>query len=168
MKQTDKPFKLEENANGYLTVGVKDHYKAYKLSEKNNKELSYQDWKDVIEFLFITIWAKIFKENWIFKAPHHIGQFYVAQVPGSKGFFKDWKKTSEKGEVVKKYNIHTNGRKYFIKWCKILTRMPNQTRYAFKPYRGSAEEFTGKRGLAYWIKHCSEDPYLQDFKGHLI
>lgn len=110
----------------------------------------------------------MFKDRWIFKAPCNFGYFYVAETFDPKGFYTDWKKSAEKGKIVRTYNFHTSGRQFYIKWDKVTSRVTNNTFYKFVPFRGDVDELSGKRGLAAWIKKCSKDPYLNDFRGHLI
>ena len=158
---------LKINRRGYLNVGVTEQYKMYKKTVEKPIG-SIVTYRAILSFMFSRIWFYCLTELWIFKAPHNFGEFYIAESLTSKGFFKNWQKSKEKGKVVKSYNMHSSGRKFFIKWEKILTKVKGANRYQFKPYRGKAEDMTGKRGLAYWIKHCSTNPHIPDFRGHII
>lgn len=174
MKQLDQLYNkvIRKSKYGYVIVGLDDYYRLYnKTSEKPIKNSDL--YKKILRFIFVRIWHYIFKENWRFKAPVNFGQFFVAesyyQKSGiSTGYFKDWVASKNKGKLVNSYNFHTSGRKFFIKWDKSLCKVHNHKIYRFVSIRGSAEELTGKRGLAAWINKCSEDPYLNDFRGHLI
>lgn len=132
------------------------------------KPVNYALYKSILKSIFIKIWHYVLKESWVFQPPLKFGQFYIAESFTSKGTYINWAESKKKGKLVKKYNLHSSGKKFFTKWSKILCRVVNSKFYTFSPYRGSAEEFTGKRGLAYWINKCSTDPYLEDFKGHII
>ena len=154
--------------HGYVMVGINDHYKLYAKSEKKNPPLTAKLYKEVLRFIFIRIWNYMFKERWIFNAPANFGQFYVKESLNNDNSFKDWKKSKEIGSIVRKFNAHSKGRSFYITWNKLLTKMHHKTKYRFIPYRGSAEELSGKRGLAAWVKESSINPYLADFRGHLI
>lgn len=171
MRQLDRAHEkvLKVNRHGYLNIGVPQQHELYLKSELKHKPIeSITDYRSVMNFLFIRLWYYIFTERWIFTAPLRFGQFYIAESLNPTGFYKDWKASKEKGKVVKSYNFHSSGRKFYIKWDKMLAHITHKTYYRFQPYRGSKEEFTGKRGLAHWVQKCSEEPLLKDFRGHLI
>ena len=154
---------------GYLSLGIKDHYIKYKKSESYELLIDdYKLYKEVISFIFGRIWFYMFSERWIFTAPNNFGQFYVKESLESKKGHKDWKKSKEQGKLVRSFNYHTNGRTFYMYWCKTLTRMDNKNKYKFKAFRGEPDKCTGQIGLNAWIRKCAADPFLPDFRGHLI
>lgn len=163
MKQLET---LKLNEHGYLLVGIRDHYKLYKTSELDHPVLDYKTYNEVLKFIFIRIWYYMITELWIFNAPFRFGQFYIAETISTAGKYKDWAKTKIKQKLVVDYNYHSNGRKFYIKWNKVTTKMDHKTKYTWSPTRGY--DYIGKRGLAKRIKECSVDPSLKTFRGHLI
>lgn len=160
---------LKVNPDGYLVASVRDVYNEYKKHPNRKQEvLDYRTFRDVLEFIFTRIWFYMITELWVFKPPHKFGEFYVAEVMSSDGFYKDWKLTNKKGSLVKNYNLHTNGIKFFTKWNKRLARITNQQGYRFVSYRGKSGEPLGKRGLCWWIKKSSEDYKMKDYRAHIF
>lgn len=170
MEDQGKYLQLKPNRRGYLNINLPDIHKLYLKDKRVKKDRieSITDYRDVIQFLFKEVWHRIFKEGWIFNAPARFGQFYVKESGNTDGFYIDWKATKAKGEIVKKYNLHTSGKSFYIRWSKILCRLPNQLCYQFNPCRGNSEELIGSRGLSSWVKKCAEDPFTPDFRGHII
>lgn len=158
---------LGENKYGYLSVGSYEHYKLYrKTAEKPISDRTL--YTKIIKSIFAKIWQYMIKDNWTFNAPEDFGQFYIAETYNSNGFYKNWVESKKKGKIVALYNFHTAGRKFFVKWGKILAKLKRKQSYVFKPCRGKGENYTGKRGLAAWINKCSVDPYLPDYRGELM
>ena len=160
---------MKENKNGYLQQGPVQFFSEYTKdpSIKSEKVKTIVIYREVLNFIFLRIWHYMYTERWVYKAPR-IGSFYVAESVQSKGFFKDWALTKKLGKITCNYNYHTNGRKFFIRWSFIGCKLRHIRVYRYSPYRGSKEEFSGKRGLAHYIKQCSEDPNTPDFRGHII
>lgn len=161
---------LRLNVTGYMNIGGEEHYRLYKSSGVREGEAikSKSLHREVVGFVFKRIWYYMFKEKWIFTAPLNFGQFYVCETVSKDGSYLDWSEKEEGKKLRRSFNYHTNGRKFFIKWSKTLCSVNRKTYYKFLPYRGSAEEFTGKRGLAKHIKDCANDPFTKDFRGHLM
>lgn len=161
--------KLKTNTRGYLVVSVKDVYKEYnKDKRRESPAVDYNTFRNILEFIFIRVWYYMITELWVFKPPHNFGEFYISEKFDSDGFHTNWKLTREKGKLVKDYNLHTDGKEFYIKWNKRFTRVVNKFSYKFKPYRGSKEEFTGRRGLSSHIVKCSESKDVKDFRAHII
>lgn len=164
--------RIKTNRNGYVTLTLPDIHKLYQKDTRLKEKpiLNRKLYREVIEFMFKQIWKEIYESNWIFTAPLRFGQFYVKQSEkkDGKGYYIDWQETRKQGKVVKKYNAHTGGLSFFVKWNKVLCKLSNRNFYQFNPYRGSEKEMAGSRGLSAWVKKCANDPYIQDFKGHII
>lgn len=76
--------------------------------------------------------------------------------------YKHYNSTGEKRVLI---NTHTDGYYFKFKWRKPTisrSRFKNESIYHFEPIRGE-DKMIGKRGLANWIKRCSEDPKLKDY-----
>lgn len=161
--------KLKTNKRGYLVVSVNYVYKEYKNhEEKQQPTVDYATFRAILEFIFVRVWYYMITELWVFRPPNNFGEFYIAEKFNSDGFHTDWVATKKKGRLVKDYNLHTDGREFYIKWNKRFTRVVNKFGYKYKPFRGTKEDLTGRRGLGGHIKKCSEEKKLKDYRAHII
>lgn len=161
--------KLKTNKRGYLVVSVEDVHKEYKKhEEKTLPAVDYKTFRAILEFIFLRVWYYMITELWIFRPPNNFGEFYISEKYDSDGFHVDWKQTRKKGKLVKVYNLHTDGKEFYIKWNKRFTKIVNKFGYKFKAYRGSKEEIAGRRGVGGHIVKCSEVEDMKDFRAHII
>lgn len=159
---------VKVNSSGYLVVTVQNLHNKYKNHpRRKSKTLDYKTYRAVLEFMFKRVWYYMITELWVFKPPHNFGEFYIAEIIGSNGFYKNWKRTKEEGKLVKEYNLHTRGKRFFTKWNKRLAKIRNKSCYSFSAYRGNKEEIVGKRGIAGWVKECANDPTKKDYRPHI-
>lgn len=165
----EEKFNQAKPRGKYLDIRVPEQHRMY-LKDPMRKSPPIQkvsEYRAVLNFIFERIWFYMFSKEWIFTAPLSIGQFFVAA--GHCKYYTDWQETRRTGKVVKKYNMHTDGKSFFIKYDRTLSKGAVLELYGFKPHRGYFQEgFIGSRGLSRWIQHCQNDPYLPDLKGHIV
>jgi hypothetical protein len=168
-------MEIKPNSYGYLQSDLRHYHKDY-LSNgtfKTPKIESLKLYSDIVKFMFERIWFYMITEQWIFKpvgiSNTFLGQFLIKEIPCdiSKTYI-DYKKTREQGKVVRSLNLHTNGRKFKIHWTAEIRRAKYSVFYYFDSYRGIPEKITGRRGLSSYIKKCSTDPYLPDYRAHVL
>lgn len=171
MSEQSNKFKYtpSPNKNGYISVSYPDFFKYYsKYLPEKTKIKDYNLCRKILEFIFKRIWFYMITELWIFKAPCQMGMFYISENPNTKGVYKDWVKSKQKGKLVYKYSFLTNGRKPFIKWDKSYYNTINKSCYAFQAFRGDKDTLEGYRGLWGYIKRLAQDPLKKDFRGHIL
>lgn len=152
------------NRSGYLQLSTEDFYKKYKKSEVRQTDLvTYGEYSKILRYIFTEIWQMMIKSLWIYMLPYSLGSFFIGEKQNNiSGFYTDWKTKK------KKYNLHTDGRKFYIKWDKTLTKESNIYMYTYHSYRGSGEKCTGSRGLAHHIKYCSETATVKNFRAYPV
>lgn len=171
MSEQSNQFKYipKLNRSGYVQVSFPDFFKYYTTSKKITLPIEdYNLARKVIEFIFKRVWFYMITELWIFKAPYRMGMFYISENPYTKGFYKDWQRSREKGKIVYKYNFETDGRKPYIKWDRDTYKSINRFCYLFKAFRGSTHSLEGYRGLWGHVKEVANNPYKKDYRGHIL
>lgn len=170
--EVNKRFKLDKfirvNRYGNLSIGFPELYYLYKHCGLKKPPVSKKLYVAVLKFVFLKIWEQIIKNIWRFKMPFKLGSYYIVDKVGATPKHKDWISTREKGELVRRYNIHTKGHRFRFKWNKGIGGPRHLFFYNLNPCRFTkGNEIAGRRGLARWIKKCAADPLMKDFKAHL-
>ena len=161
-------YLFKENAFGNSVVGYKDMYKFYKNCGLRDKPVTYKLYVEILKFVFLKIWWEIITNIWRFKMPFKLGSIYVVDKVGCSPKYKDWVDSKEKGEGVKRYNMHTKGHRFRFKWNKSIGGPKHLLLYNMYVCRFEyTDDIAGSRGLARWIKKCAADPLMKDFKAHL-
>jgi hypothetical protein len=146
-----------KNKNYYPSYTITDSYKLYK------GPMSKKVYIKVLKDFFWELSLIMIRKKYIFKY-QNLGKFSIVKgVTSSNHKCLDYKYYNDTGKKVILTNIHTDGKKFRFKWVyKNFYKTTNLKFYTFKPVRGEDRQI-GKRGLAAWIKRCSEDPRLKDY-----
>ena len=161
-------YLFEKNKYGNVVVGYPEMYKFYKNCGLKQKPVSYDLYVKILKYVFLKIWWEIITNIWRFKMPFKLGSIYIVDKVGASPKFKDWAHAKEIGEPVLKYNLHTKGHRFRFKWNKEIVGPRNIKLYNMYVCRFEyTDDIAGSGGLARWIKKCSTDPLMKDFKAHL-
>lgn len=157
----------------YLHITCKDLYRKYKFDKRRNRRkfppVPAEVATDIIEFIHKQIWYHMVKDLWNFKAPAGMGEFRVRESTRASGFYTNWGKTELTGKKEISYNMHSNGRKFYLFWDKSSVKLRNSAMYAFDPYQGLyGVRYYGRKGLGIHIKELSEDPTVPDYRAHIL
>ncbi len=160
-------FKLD--GNKVMSVRQEQQYKFYTKCNLQYGQVSSKVFGLVLVLMFRKIWHAIITEIWRFKLPFRLGSIYIIDRINKGHQFKDWETTLQQGELVKRYNTHTKGKRFGIKWNKDTFGPKHHTLYDFKPTKGQMVQnhYVGRYGMARWIKECAADPSKKDFYAHL-
>lgn len=153
-----------------LKIVGSDHYRLY-LKDSRRKEPKIErqaEYREILDFLFRRIWYYIFYENWIFQAPAKLGHFYVAEKLGKDKGYVDWQQSRKEGKKIYKKNLHSFGRKFFLRWNRDGCQNSHRYLYTIKFIREDREVNAGSRGLNKVVREFADDPNRPDFRGHII
>ena len=160
------PYKRKSSLYKKDTWTVTDSYIPYKkefgadalerkLYIKIMKEIFWEISKDLIQsILEITL-------------PFRLGRLGIKKRKNNRTLTQqpiDYGKYNKTKTKVYHTNLHSNRCYFFWDWETRggAANFTNQTLYKFTATRGN-DGIVGKRGLASWIKHCSETPTIKDY-----
>lgn len=145
------------------------HYFKEKEAQGKRPSFSFTKANEALRLFFKKVSIAIIEEKYTFKISR-LGEIRIAkykQDPTKKAI--DWKNTNLLGKTVYHLNKHSNGYSFRWLWKKgFAARYVRHSRlYRFQPIRGTnmagQPRRFGKRGLAAYVKKCSEDPTLKDY-----
>lgn len=166
-----RKIKVRKQKNGTFKPLNANVFYDYYTYEKRRKYpiLPQTTCHEVIRFIHRRVWFYMVTELWSFKPPGNFGEFRIRENQSTSGFYTNWKKTMVTGRKEKEYNIHSNGRRFFIHWDKSLCKLKHKKLYTFSPEQGESDiPYVGKRGLGNYIKGLAADPTKPDYRAHLI
>ena len=180
MYQVDKDApKFNKTPAGYLTADfgyILRWFVSEQTTEDKKKVPNQSVMRSFMYQVAEEIWEKIIKEAWVCKLPSGLGNIYVYETYGSNynnvtkpkmTRYIDWKETRKQGRHVFKYNLHSDGIKHRLTWDKTLCRFKNYNLYDMSFYRGSSDKAFGQRGINYWVRKCSEDPKIENYRSNI-
>lgn len=157
--------KFSVNEYGFLVLGSQFFYRQYAKGKKDT--ITRKQWAGILKDVTAEIWRAIAEELWRFEIPYLNNEIFVMEIMGT-GVPINWKMTRKKQKKIASHNLHTNGRCFKITMKRTHKSARLTKVYKFIPIRGKSEvEFVGKRGLGAYIKRCSVEPDLPDFRGHI-
>lgn len=166
MKINEKKYKYRPNKYGYIVLGSVFFYNQFKKGRRH-EVIPYAEHTAIIRDVFAEIWKAMVTELWRFEIPYLHNEVFIMEIMG-QGVPTNWVLTKKKRQQIKTANLHTGGRLFKITMRRTHKSTKATRAYKFVPMRGySHQEYIGKRGLAVYIKRCSEDPMLPDFRGHI-
>lgn len=165
----DDEFLFKPSGGRELCVKQHQMYKFYTKCDLKQEMVSSNVFSLILVLMAKKIWHAIITEIWRFRLPFRLGSIYIVDRINKGHKYKDWVSSIDKGELVKRYNVHTKGKRFAIKWNKDTFGPKHHLLYDFKPSRGQSEfgYYVGRRGLARWIKKLAADPTQKDFSAHL-
>jgi len=162
-------IEIERTRSGYLR-GTTDHQYAWWIKDRNKYRkldpLPKKLHKEIFKRIMEKVWEHMVKDIWIFKMPYNFGSMSVCESIG-KGRFIDDKRSKKRGKLLFKHNIHTNKRKYYIRWGKMYARSANKALYTYYPIRGSGKNYVGMRGVSGHIKRNCEDYTKPNYRANI-
>lgn len=166
IKQPKSPkFKYKENEHGYLVLGNPFLYAQYKKGKKN--PIPRKQWTEIVRDTMTEVWRAMAEELWRFELPYINNEIFIIEIMG-EGVPTNWRMSVKKRKHIKISNLHTNGRVFKITMRRTHNSDIGTRVYKFVPHRGESKTmFLGKRGLGAYIKKCSEDLTIPDFRGHI-
>lgn len=126
---------------------------------------------EVISFISTRASYYMITERWNYKLPYNLGSLRIRESIGNKGgWYTDWIKTQKRSGIKQlEYNLHTNGRRYYMYWDKNSCPVKNKVLYRFEQCTGTkGVPFIGKRGLSTYIFEAATNPHIPDFRANII
>jgi hypothetical protein len=161
----------KNNPNYKEVWTINDSYTNYKKENLGSLELDRKTYCKVLKEVFYELSKDIIRNRLDVKLPNRLGKIRIRKRRNSRDFNKqrlDYKIYREERRTVYHVNNHTN--KYYFFWDWEVNDgygfFTNKSYYKFIPARGN-DKVIGKRGLAHWVKHCSEDPTIRDYDCHI-
>lgn len=163
-----RTMRMKESRGLSVSVTLTEHYELY--AEQFGYNIKMPKYRSILMSILKKVWLKMFEDNWRFNVPCGFGQIYPCLMYEKPNTIHVLWSSGEGGrkEKTPTLNLHTNGRRYYMKWYKYTSKIKYKSFYIFKATRGRKREFWGKRGLAGWIEMVNNDPYKEDFKGHIL
>lgn len=137
--------RIRKNKQSYTFA---DMYQSY-IRENNAVELSYVDFKRILDEMCNVILDSVLNASEGFKMPYGLGFIQVGKylpktyTPGSLSV--DYKASKEYDKKIYHLNDHSNGYKYRLYWSKVPRTFPDRYRYQLSFVRAN------KRKLAQLI-----------------
>lgn len=153
------------------TWTINDSYIPYKKEKLQTLELDKKTYVKVLKEVFWEMSKDIIREKADIKLPVRLGKLRIRKRKNNREFNSqrlNYKTYNTTGKIVYHVNNHTNKYYFFWDWetndgYAVFT---NKNLYKFIPARGN-DKVVGKRGLANWIKYCSETPEIRDYDCHI-
>lgn len=154
--------------------GFNQAYSIYLEENQDNPNLISE--KKLAKKLFISImlkiWEKMIHDKAIYKAPYGLGKFMIIERKNGADkngitWYTDWQATREKGELVRKPNLHSAGLKYGCYWDKTLSKIRHSNAYRFKFARGSKNSGYGYRYLGSYTRSYNDDPNTGIYRANI-
>lgn len=137
--------KIRKNKQSYTFA---DMYVPF-LNQNVDVELSYVDFKRILDRMCAIILENIFERSEGFKMPYGLGFIQVGKYRpknyDSTSLSVDYKASNDYGKKIYHLNEHSNGYKYRLFWSKIPRTFPDRYRYQLSLVRAN------KRKLAQLI-----------------
>lgn len=166
---------IPKNRYGYYVADFNYMYRYYRQHPDVDRDTlpSQATMRKFFMAVAKKIWEKIIKDTWVCKLPEGFGQILVYEQmnrgkPQKYTRYIDWPATMEKGKHVFKYNLHSNGIKHKLKWDKTLCSFKRSQFYYLHFYKGESDDIIGQKGITYWVRKCSEDPHLRDYRSNIL
>lgn len=146
------------------------HYKKQRQTGKKKKDiLTYNQYRDSINDMLLSVAVRLIYDDWIFIMPHKLGRLFIKEYKDNgTGKFRgkiDPYTSKKLGKQVKYLNLHTFGKAYGMKWDKPSRRFKNSVYYVFKHVKGSNRS-TGKgvgtQGLSDYKQGVRKRPNLNE------
>lgn len=121
--------KIRKNKQSYTFA---DMYQSY-LRENNAVELSYVDFKRILDEMCNIILERVLEASDGFKMPFGLGFIqvgkYLPKGYTSESLSVDYKASKQYNKKIYHLNEHSNGYKYRLFWSKIPRTFPDRYRY---------------------------------------
>lgn len=121
--------KIRKNKQSYTFA---DMYVPF-LKQNIDVELSYSDFKRILDRMCTIILERIFERSEGFKMPYGLGYIQICKYRpknyDSYSLSVDYKASEEYGKKIYHLNEHSNGYKYRLFWSKIPRTFPDRYRY---------------------------------------
>ena len=129
--------KIRKNKQSYTFA---DMYWSY-LHENNDVDISYFDFKRILDEMSIIIAEKILNASEGFKMPYGLGFIqvgkYLPKAYSAKSLSVDYKLSQQYNKKIYHLNEHSNGYKYRLYWSKIPRTFPDRYKYQLQFVRAN-------------------------------
>jgi hypothetical protein len=158
--------KLFKNWHGYFTVGSK-YFKNSFLKGRGDRSLTEAQYSRIVKAVFEEIWAAMIHDLWRFEMPYVNNVFFILECLG-RGRVVDWPKTHKLNKIIRMSNLHTGERLFKISMRRTHKSSKKSRVYAFKPMIMDKDlQVGGTKYLGRFIKECSVNPNVPDFRAHI-
>lgn len=164
-------YLYEHTPNGYRYVRAGRMYKLYKDMDLGVDKVEKPMYDQVLKVMNARLWDAVIRELYRFHMPYKLGSIYIVDKVNSGKTFRDWsgfRKTQDR--YAQRYNLHTKGKRFGIKWNKDFADTQHVTFYKFVPVIGGEVDgrYVGKHGLHKYIMYSSKTSDVSDFYAHLF